>query len=78
MAAAERLERWAGKRSADLDAEELERAKIAGYEPGLDGYMTCRDPRQMTVAELEAMGHVRLSAPSTIRCKVPRLCGQCA
>ena len=32
-----RLERWTCKRSADLDAEELEHAKVAGYEPGPDG-----------------------------------------
>jgi hypothetical protein len=57
-----RLERWNSKRSASLNAEELQHAKIGGYEPEPDGYTMGRDPRQMTVTELEAMSHQRMSA----------------
>lgn len=49
-----RLERWTGRSSADLDAEEFERAKTAGYEPGADGYMTGRDPRRVSPDELRS------------------------
>jgi len=68
------LERWTGKQAADLDAEELQRAYAGGYEPGQDGYMVGRNPRRMTVAELEAMGHARMSAPAMIGAK----CLDCA
>jgi hypothetical protein len=51
-----RVERWTGKRAADLDAEELERAKIGGYEPGPDGYMVLyRDKSPVGVSAL--LGH---------------------
>ena len=69
-----RFERWSGKLSADLDAEEFERAKIAGYEPGPDGYMTGRDPRHMSPDELEAMGHQQMSTLDALRRKCLDCC----
>src|SRR5215469_5934030 len=44
----------------------MERARASGYEP--DGeYMVGRDPREMTRAELEAMGHEPMSPMEVIR-----------
>lgn len=69
-----RPERWTGKRAADFTDDDRKQAHAAGYEPGPDGYMVGRDPRQMTVAEIEAIGHARMSAPDTIRAKCLDCC----
>jgi hypothetical protein len=67
-------EHWTGSRAADLNAEQLMRAKAAGYEPGPDGYMVGRDPRTMTASEFEAMRHERLSPMEAIRVKCLDCC----
>jgi hypothetical protein len=70
----QRLERWTGKRSADLDTEELARARLGGYEPGPDGCMVGRDPRRISPAELKAMGHQQMSAFDAVRRKCLDCC----
>src|SRR5215471_16658608 len=51
----------------------MEQARRAGYEP--DGeYLIGRDPREMTRAELEAIGHEPMSPLEAIRAK----CLDCA
>jgi hypothetical protein len=57
-----------------LTPEQIIQAKTAGYEPGPDGYMVGRDPRQMNRAELKAMGHAPVSPVEAIRAK----CLDCA
>jgi hypothetical protein len=67
-------ERWTGLRAVDLNTEQLAEASVAGYEPGPDGYMVGRDPRAMSLAELEAVGHARLSPTEAIRAKCLDCC----
>src|SRR5215472_3550002 len=67
-------ERWAGRRAADLDSEDQQRAYAGGYEPGPDGTMTGRDPRRMSPGQLEAMGHQRTSAQEALRQKCLDCC----
>jgi hypothetical protein len=51
------------------------RARAAGYEAEVsEAYFVGRDPRQMTAAELEAMGHQRLSPMEAIRAKCLDCC----
>jgi len=51
---------FTGRKVASLSAAEMEQARRAGYEP--DGeYLIGRDPREMTRAELEAIGHEPMS-----------------
>ena len=69
-----RREHWTGCKAAELDAGALSRAKVAGYEPGPDGYMTGRDPRTMTPAELVAIGHSAMSPMEAIRAKCLDYC----
>jgi len=64
---------FTGRKVASLSAAEMEQARRAGYEP--DGeYLIGRDPREMTRAELEAMGHEAMSPMEAIRAK----CLDCA
>src|SRR5437868_3349382 len=69
-----RLEAFSGRRVADVTAEELAAARAAGYEPGPDGWFNGRDPREMTAAELEALGHVAMSPLRAIRAKCLDCC----
>jgi hypothetical protein len=50
----------------DPSPEEAERARRAGYEPSGE-YLVGRDPREMTRAELGAMGHEPMSPMEAIR-----------
>lgn len=57
---------WVGRPIADCSTEQLASAKAAGFEP--DGqYFVGRDPRRMTAAEIEALGHQRLSPLAVVR-----------
>jgi len=67
-------ERWTGKRAADLDPEHLQRAAADGYEPGPDGYMVGRDPRDMDKEAMKLMGHEPMSPTQAIRAR----CFDCA
>jgi hypothetical protein len=60
---------FTGCKASSLSEDDLERASAAGYEPGSDGYMAGRDPRQMTPDELRAMGHEPSSPMDAIRAK---------
>src|SRR5689334_11994705 len=64
---------WTGCRVADLTPDQLDQARVAGYEPDGD-YLVGRDPREMEPAELEAMGHEAMSPMAAIRAK----CLDCA
>lgn len=49
----------------------------AALEPGPDGHPVGRDPREMTIAELEALGHVKRPILAAIRAKcLDCCCGQ--
>ena len=64
---------FTGRKVASLSPAELEHAQCAGYEA--DGaYLVGRDPRAMTRAELEAMGHEPLSPMEAIRAKCLDCC----
>jgi hypothetical protein len=60
-------EGFTGRRASSLSAEEMAAAKTAGYEPGTDDCLIGRDPREMTQAELRAMGHEPISPMTAIR-----------
>ena len=72
----ERLrEVWTGARVESLSAEQLEAAKMAGYEPGESGgRLVGRDPRKMTQDELRAMGHTPMSPMEAIRARCLDCC----
>ena len=64
---------FTGRKVASLSVAEMEQARRAGYEP--DGeYLIGRDPREMTRAELEAIGHEPMSPLEALRAK----CLDCA
>jgi hypothetical protein len=68
-------ERWASIRPASCDPDDLARARAAGYEADAsEAYFVGRDPRRMTTAELEAMGHQRRSPTEAIRAKCLDCC----
>jgi hypothetical protein len=67
-------EAWAGRQASSLDDADVVRAHAAGYEPGLDGYLTGRDPRQMRQDELLAMGHAAMSPMAAIRARCLDCC----
>lgn len=60
---------FTGRKAADLNDAEIAASWAAGYEPGPDGYMVGRDPRQMSPAELKALGHEPRSLLAIIRAK---------
>jgi hypothetical protein len=66
---------WTGRKVIGLGEEQLVEARRAGYEPGPDGYMVGRDPREMTQAEAEAIGFERMSPMEVIRAKCLDCCG---
>ena len=65
---------WTGVRPSTLSADQLEAAHRAGYEIGGDGWFVGRDPREMTRAELEAMGHMAMPMLAVIRAKCLDCC----
>jgi hypothetical protein len=63
---------WTGVNVASCTPEEIEQARIAGYEPGTGdaaGTFVGRDPREMEPTELELMDHQRMSPMEAIRAK---------
>lgn len=68
-------ERWTSIRPSGCDPDELARAHAAGYEADVsEAYFVGRDPRQITAAELEEMGHARMSTTAAIRAKCLDCC----
>jgi hypothetical protein len=68
-------ERWASSRPSDCDPDDRVRARAAGYEADAsEAYFVGRDPRTLPAAELEAMGHHRLSPMAAIRAKCLDCC----
>jgi hypothetical protein len=67
-------ERWSSRLPAELSPKDQERAGLAGYEPGPDGYYVGRDPRRMSPGELTAMGQQRRSPIDAIRAKCLDCC----
>jgi len=65
---------WTGVRPSTLSGDELEAAHRAGHEIGGDDWFVGRDPREMTRAELEAMGHEAMSPMEAIRAKCLDCC----
>lgn len=65
---------WTGCKGSTLSEDDIARARGAGYEPGPDGYLAGRDPREMIPDELVAMGHTQMSPMEAIRAK----CLDCA
>jgi hypothetical protein len=65
---------WTGMRIDGLTEDELAAAWVAGYERGGDGWFIGRDPREMTQAQLEAMGHEPISPMQAIRAKCLDCC----
>ena len=68
------IERWSGKRNADLSDPDRQLAREDGYEPGPDGYLTGRDPRTMKPVELSRLGHLAMSQGDAIRAKCLDCC----
>src|SRR5262249_24285864 len=66
---------WTGAKVAKCTLEQIGQPRVAGYEPGGDaGCFVGRDPREMGPAELEAMGHNRMSPMEAIRAKCLDCC----
>jgi hypothetical protein len=65
---------WTGCKVSSLSEDDFARAGAAGYEPGPDGYLVGIDPRRMTQAELQAMGHEPMSPMDAIRAKCLDCC----
>jgi hypothetical protein len=59
---------------AKATPEQVLQAGAAGFEPGGDGYFVGRDPREMTPAELAAIGHEQMSPMAAIRAKCLDCC----
>ena len=66
-------ETWTGSRVDSLGIENLAAARAAGYEPDGD-WLVGRDPRRMTRAEIEAIGHEPMSPIQVIRAKCLDCC----
>jgi hypothetical protein len=64
---------WTGSRVDSLGPENLAAARGAGYEPDGD-WLVGRDPRRMTRAEVEAIGHEPMSPIQVIRAKCLDCC----
>jgi hypothetical protein len=65
---------WTGCKASSLSEDDLARAGAAGYEPGPDGYLVGRDPRQMSQDELRAMDDEPMSPMQAIRAKCLDCC----
>jgi hypothetical protein len=66
-------ERWTGVAVSTCSEDDLAQAYAAGYEP--EGpYFVGRDPRRMSVDEIEALGHQRLSPMAVVRAKCLDCC----
>ena len=65
---------WTGRRVSELSAADVEAARAAGYEPGGDGWLVGRDPREMGREEIEAMGHRPMGTLEAIREKCLDCC----
>ena len=67
---------WTGQKVADLTPDELRQAHAAGYEPNPhEPYLIGRDPRRMTIDEIEVIGHQPMSPMQAIRAKCLDCCG---
>jgi hypothetical protein len=63
---------WTGVKVSGCTPEQIDQARIAGYEPGSGdaaGTFVGRDPREMTQDELRAMGHEPMSVIQALRLK---------
>jgi hypothetical protein len=68
-------ERWASTKVANCTPAEVQRARVAGFEPDAEGeWFVGRDPRRMTPAELSAMGIDRITPMRAIRAKCLDCC----